>query len=629
MNKQPKIILVLPRSFGDVLQATAICKRIKEKYPNCDLSYGVEPQYKEILEGCPSIDHILSYDQRMDNPEFLQQYYDIVYTPHLYTQYIWSTVNQKKYTEKNLIQHFCWHANVSIEKFDRKEFYVVGKEFTGIEFKEDKKYIVFCTNSSHKMESKRYSFWNDVIINLNLVLPPEYVFIQVGAIEDELLNIKECNRIIDLRGKTTIQELNYVVKKSSLVLTVDSYLSHLAYILDIPVVSLYGSTGFMLSGLNYIEGSNQNVSCIQADPSCLAYKNECRHWDKCIDNIDPVNIHQAVMQLLEQTDKTVGKYQTELGALGLSFVKHYPTIGGYTTIFNGIENDFPFIESIRSALEFCDTVTVIDGESTDGTYEKLQEEFGDDSRVQIYQKLFDMENEPGCDGSQKAFARALADGEFLIQFDADEVFHEDDNQKWKELVRRFPANVDVMNMPVIDYFDGEQISNDFHAWKWRVTRNKPHITHCIPKPLQIKDEKTGKIYAKRGTDGCDICDIVSEMPLPSTMYKDFYTQELDDLRKDDPEEYGRRINQIFNELPSVHHFSWFKLDRKVKHMINTWDKLWSNLYNDPEPVRRFETDDVKREVELLRKNGGCHGTNGTTIKVEKSLPKIINEWINK
>ncbi len=619
MKNNPKILYCLPRSFGDVLQSTAICKRIKDKYPSSELYYGVEPQYKDVLEGCPYVDKILQYDQRMDQPEPLRNYFDIVFTPHLYTQYVWSTVNQGKYTEKNLIEHFCWHSNVSTQKFTRDEFWVVGKEFVGMKFEEGKKYILFATNSSHQMKSKRYSFWFDVINNLDNVLSDEYIFIQVGLKDDQLIEIQACSRIIDLRGRTNIQELNYIVKKSNLVLTVDSYLSHLAYILDIPVVSLYGNTGYVLSGLNYIKGKDENARCIQADRSCLSYKNECRHWDKCIDNIPIDEIFSAVQWLLkfDVTDD-------------YEIVEKYPTLAGYTTIYNGIESDFPFIESIKSALGFCDSVVVIDGESTDGTYEKLLEEFNGDERVQIYQKLWDLET-PGIDGEQKAFSRALATGDFFVQFDVDEIFHEDDYKKFKEIVKRWPDDVDILNLPVIDYFDGEQISNDYHCWKWRIYRgdSRPDISHGIPKSMQVKYETTGKIYAKRGTDGCDPINIVNEIPIPSRMYKDFYTQEIDELRRNNPEEYGKQVNKIFNELPSVCHFSWAKLDRKVKHVLNVWDKLWANLYNDPEPVKRFETNDVGKEVEKLRRNGGCHGTNGTLIKIEKSLPKIIESWIKK
>ena len=45
-------------------------------------------------------------------------------------------------------------------------------------------------------------------------------------------------------------------------------------------------------------------------------------------------------------------------------------ISGYTTVRNCITQKYPFVESILSMINFCDEVVVLDGGSTDGSYEK-------------------------------------------------------------------------------------------------------------------------------------------------------------------------------------------------------------------------------------------------------------------
>ena len=45
----------------------------------------------------------------------------------------------------------------------------------------------------------------------------------------------------------------------------------------------------------------------------------------------------------------------------------YGTISGYTTTYNCLKEDYPFLESIQSMLGFCDEVVVVDGCSDDGT----------------------------------------------------------------------------------------------------------------------------------------------------------------------------------------------------------------------------------------------------------------------
>jgi glycosyltransferase involved in cell wall biosynthesis len=57
-------------------------------------------------------------------------------------------------------------------------------------------------------------------------------------------------------------------------------------------------------------------------------------------------------------------------------------------------------------LGFCDEVVVVDGASTDGTYEALQKLAEEDPRVKVYQNEFDW-SEPGMDGCSKSIRKSL------------------------------------------------------------------------------------------------------------------------------------------------------------------------------------------------------------------------------
>jgi hypothetical protein len=278
---------------------------------------------------------------------------------------------------------------------------------------------------------------------------------------------------------------------------------------------------------------------------------------------------------------------------------------------NAKDGGYPFVESIRSMLEFCDEVVVVDGGSTDGTLEVVRS-LGD--RVKVFERPWDPD-EPGMDGLQKAFGRAMvsSDVDFLWQQDADEIADLSTKDRITDICRSFPTDVDVIHLPIVELWgDDRTCRTDRHAWKWRLSRNNPRITHGIHKAAQVLDEKTGRLYAKQGmSDGCEMIDMTTSEPVP---HRGFYSGELESLRRNDPDAYGVRMNDMFGKLPIVWHYSWVDLARKVRTFRDFWDKQWQTLYRS-EPSPRFPgvitEDDVQRQSEELRQRGGEHGKSKT------------------
>ena len=330
------------------------------------------------------------------------------------------------------------------------------------------------------------------------------------------------------------------------------------------------------------------------------------------------------------------------------------TLSGYTTTKDCIEQNYPWRECIKSLLGFCDEVVVVDGGSKDGTWEELEEWSKKEDKLIIHQQVRDWEHERFAvfDGLQKALARSICTGDFCWQQDCDEVVHEDDYEKVRGICDNFPNNIDLIAMPVIEYWGGpEKVRADVYPWKWRISRNKPHITHGIPASLRRFDEN-GHVYSAPGSDGCDYIrsDNFDVVPCGS-----FYTQDVDNVRQQvnvNPEAkkaYQAWFNQVINAFPPVYHFSWWDLERKIKTYRDYWGKHWKSLFNEgkedtPENNMMFdcawsEVDDemIKaRAEEMKNKLGGWiwhnkwNGEDTTEhIVCIKELPEVIEQWINQ
>lgn len=264
-------------------------------------------------------------------------------------------------------------------------------------------------------------------------------------------------------------------------------------------------------------------------------------------------------------------------------------ISGYTTTYNCASQGYPFVRSVRSMLTFCDEVCIVDGGSTDGTYEtllKLAEEANVEKEViKVKQINRDWENPRHAlfDGMQKAAARGMCTKEFCWQMDVDEVVHEDDAKKVIELCSKVPKGVDLISLPVIEYWGGpEKVRIDIQPWKWRLSRNLPHITHGIPSHLR-KLDTNGKLCALPGTDGCDMIHTETGEPLPHVT---FHTPDTEKLRQmaaagnqEALQKYQEWFNEVIQNIPGVHHYSWYDIARKIKTYKNYWTRHWNSLYD--------------------------------------------------
>ena len=329
-------------------------------------------------------------------------------------------------------------------------------------------------------------------------------------------------------------------------------------------------------------------------------------------------------------------------------------LSGYTTIKNVITSDYPWEQSIKSLLGFCDEVVILDTGSDDGSYEAAIKWSKEDSRLVVKQFKRDWSDPRFAmfDGANKAIARTLCTGNWLWQQDVDEIVHEEDYKKIKPLCRQLPKSLKLLCLPVIEYWgQNKKVRVDVNPWKWRLSRNDTHITHDIPASHRRYD-KQGNVYSI-GSDGCDYVHNDDYEPIPNT---NFYTPELHQVRiqalKQDEKSlqiYQNYMNQVVNQLPGVYHYSWYDIKRKIYTYKNYWSKHWTSMYNKsiediPENNMFFnkkwsEVSDKEIEELSLKMENNLGGwifhskidfSKPTPwISIQRSEPRLAKEWTEK
>lgn len=308
-------------------------------------------------------------------------------------------------------------------------------------------------------------------------------------------------------------------------------------------------------------------------------------------------------------------------------------ISGYTTTRNCIELDYPFQKSIRSMLEFCDEVVIADSsDSDDGTIEALQELMDEFSQVNVVHVDVDYTapNFGVWDGKMKAIARDHCTGDYLWQFDVDEIAVDARKsvvnggirgylEMYVEKVFQKDPQKKLASFPVVEFWGSEgKVRVDVNPWKWRFSVNDPNITHGIPKHL--RRYKDGLLYAAHGTDGCDYITKDTGEVVPCSH---FFTSPVEILRRTalngDEKSlalYEEWFNDAIDMMPSIHHYSWHSVESKIHKWKKYWNRFWNSLYNESrdedwnpffdQPLDTVTDEQIALYAEVIEKYSGGH-----------------------
>lgn len=216
-------------------------------------------------------------------------------------------------------------------------------------------------------------------------------------------------------------------------------------------------------------------------------------------------------------------------------------ITGFTYIRNGVNYNYPFIQSIKSILPIVDQLIVVVGDSNDKTRELIENikspkidiidtVWNDDMRKNG--KIFAMQSNIGLENAK---------GDWLIHIQADELIHEDDTDKLLNYIKKHNENPKIEGL-LFPYY---------HFWGDYNYIRKTRRTHnfeirAFRNDLGIRSYKDSQGFRKYSS-------------------KDAYENN----------ETGEKIKVAKIDIP-IYHYSYVRNPKYMKKKSNYFHRFWHN-----------------------------------------------------
>ncbi|MDR1523497.1 MAG: glycosyltransferase family 9 protein [Endomicrobium sp.] len=265
-----KILIVKPSSFGDIVQALPCANALKQAYRGCQITWVVFDDWKLLPKICTDIDEVITWNRK----ENLKGFFDVL-----------KKVRQTKYDIAIDLQGLLRSAILTKFSKSKIKIGVPGmKEFSNILIKEiyPQKSEINATlrnlETVHYLTGQSFDPKVNIKINANVdniikdnkILKNFIVFMPFARGKDKdwgilnyqklssLLKVKypdlnivvlgsnndygkiKSSNVIDLCGKTNIDELASILVKSRVAVGADTGPMHLASVLSVPSVFIFG-----------------------------------------------------------------------------------------------------------------------------------------------------------------------------------------------------------------------------------------------------------------------------------------------------------------------------------------------------------------------------------------------------
>jgi heptosyltransferase-1 len=341
------VLLIRLSSIGDIVMASPVASAIKQHNPNTVITWVVQPSFMALVEGHPHVDHVVTCDinelrnlwknkrlvsffrclnalqktlneRSYDSTVDLQgNFYSglIAYlsgAPHRIALgsrngnhwFMTKTISRILSSESQIGSEYRYLVNQLGYSDAEWEMYIprtgyatasaqaILRERFGSE-----PYAVICPFALYAQKNWLDDYWQQIILRIRGRYKLRTVIVGGKNGKDPGEKIARASGAINLAGVTSIEETAAIISGASLVIGVDTGLTHMGHALKAPTISLFGAT------CPYTYAGNETSKVIYLDRFCSPCKRKptCNKQYNCMREITPDHVLTAIKPLLIQT----------------------------------------------------------------------------------------------------------------------------------------------------------------------------------------------------------------------------------------------------------------------------------------------------------------------------------------
>jgi ADP-heptose:LPS heptosyltransferase len=265
-----KILIIKPSSFGDIIQSLPCANALKQAYPHCTISWVVFKNWQDIPKLCPDIDEVITWDRRNGVKGFFEVLNRVRHTEYdisIDLQGLLRSAFLSKFAKakikigvpgmkecSNLLIKEVYpekaNTNATLRNLETVHFLTgkTSKPKVNIKINMDvdralndngisKDFIAFVPFARGKGKNWGIDNYHKLIA----LIKNKFANMQIVVLGEKSDSGKiQSSQVIDLCGKTSIEELAGVLSKSKMSVGADTGPMHLAAILDVPCVFIFG-----------------------------------------------------------------------------------------------------------------------------------------------------------------------------------------------------------------------------------------------------------------------------------------------------------------------------------------------------------------------------------------------------